>query len=68
MADAPAQPPEPAVGFLLVSVYTQIEPALNRLVSLGLGGTPSRITLSVGTQMAVVHDPNGVTVELIDIP
>ena len=68
MADAPAQPPEPAVGFFLVSVYTQIELTLNRLVSLGLGGTPSRITLSVGTQMAVVHDPNGVTVELIDIP
>ncbi len=68
MADAPPQPPEPAVGFLLVSVYTQIEPTLHRLVSLGLGGTPSRITLSVGTQMAVVHDPNGVAVELIDIP
>ena len=68
IADAPTQPPEPAIGFLLVSVYTQIEPTLSRLESLGLGGTPSRITLSVGTQMAVVHDPNGVAVELIDIP
>jgi hypothetical protein len=68
IADAPTQPPEPAVGFLLVSVYTRIEPTLSRLASLGLGGTPSRITLSVGTQMAVVHDPNGVAVELIDIP
>jgi catechol 2,3-dioxygenase-like lactoylglutathione lyase family enzyme len=68
IADTPPQPAEPAVGFLLVSVYTQIEPTLGRLASLGLGGTPSRITLSVGTQMAVVHDPNGVAVEIIDIP
>jgi hypothetical protein len=68
MAEAPTPPPEPAIGFFLVSVYTQIEPTLARLSSLGLGGTPNRITLSVGTQMAVVHDPNGVAVELIDIP
>jgi catechol 2,3-dioxygenase-like lactoylglutathione lyase family enzyme len=68
IADEPVQPPEPAVGFFLVSVYTQIEPTLKRLDSFGLGGTPTRITLSVGTQMAVVHDPNGVAVELIDIP
>jgi catechol 2,3-dioxygenase-like lactoylglutathione lyase family enzyme len=68
MADAPEQPTEPAIGFFLVSVYTQMEPTLHRLASLDLGGTPSRITLSVGTQMAVVHDPNGVAVELIDIP
>jgi glyoxylase I family protein len=68
IADAPAPPPEPAVGFFLVSVYTRVEPTLSRLASLGLGGTPTRITLSVGTQMAVVHDPNGVAVELIDIP
>ena len=68
IADAPVQPPEPAVGFFLVSVYTQMEPTLHRLNALGLGGTPTRITLSVGTQMAVVHDPNGVAVELIDIP
>jgi glyoxylase I family protein len=68
ITDAPTQSPEPAVGFFLVSVYTQIEPTLSRLASLGLGGTPSRIKLSVGTQMAVVHDPNGVAVELIDIP
>ena len=68
IADAPTPSSEPAVGFFLVSVYTQIQPTLSRLASLGLGGTPSRITLSVGTQMAVVHDPNGVSVELIDIP
>ncbi len=68
MADAPEQPTEPAIGFFLVSVYTQMEPTLHRLASLDLGGTPTRITLSVGTQMAVVHDPNGVAVELIDIP
>jgi catechol 2,3-dioxygenase-like lactoylglutathione lyase family enzyme len=66
MADAPTPPSEPAIGFFLVSVYLQIEPALARLASLSLGGTPARISLEGGVQMAVVHDPNGVTVELID--
>ena len=62
----PAPPSEPAIGFFLVSVYLQIEPALARLASLSLGGTPARISLEGGVQMAVVHDPNGLTVELID--
>lgn len=30
ITDAPAPPAEPAVGFFLVSVYTQIEPTLSR--------------------------------------
>jgi catechol 2,3-dioxygenase-like lactoylglutathione lyase family enzyme len=67
MADAAAPAPEPAVGFLLVSVYLEVEATLARLHSLGLGGPPTRITLDVGVQMAVVHDPNGVAVELIDL-
>ena len=66
MADAPAPLSEPAIGFFLVSVYLQIEPTLARLASLSLGGIPARISLEGGVQMAVVHDPNGVTVELID--
>ncbi|MGO8863579.1 MAG: VOC family protein [Acidimicrobiales bacterium] len=67
MADAPTPSSEPAIGFLLVSVYLHIEPTLARLASTGLGGTPARISLDGGVQMAVVHDPNGVTVELIDL-
>jgi catechol 2,3-dioxygenase-like lactoylglutathione lyase family enzyme len=67
MTDPSPLAPEPAVGFLLVSVYLDVETTLTRLGSLGLGGTPSRITLDVGVKMAVVHDPNGVAVELIDL-
>jgi catechol 2,3-dioxygenase-like lactoylglutathione lyase family enzyme len=67
ITDAPPLPAEPAVGFFLLSVYTKVESTLSRLASLGLGGTPTRITPSVGAQMPVVHDPNGVAVELIDI-
>jgi catechol 2,3-dioxygenase-like lactoylglutathione lyase family enzyme len=67
MADAVTPPPEPAVGFLLVSVHLHVAPTLARLETLGLGGAPTRISLAVGVQMAVVHDPNGVAVELIDL-
>ena len=67
IADAGAWSEGPAVGFLLVSVYLKVEPALGRLASLGLGGAPTRISLDGGVQMAVVHDPNGVAVELIDL-
>lgn len=65
--DAGGPRPEPAVGFFLVSVYLSIGPALARLASLGLGGEPVSITLPVGVRMAVVHDPNGVAVELFDL-
>jgi catechol 2,3-dioxygenase-like lactoylglutathione lyase family enzyme len=65
--DARGSKQEPAVGFFLVSVYLAIDPALARLHALGLGGQPTRISLPAGVQMAVVHDPNGVAVELIDL-
>ncbi len=58
----------PRVGFFLVSVYLEVESTLARLEELGLGGRPTRITLAQGVHMAVVHDPNGVAVELIDLP
>jgi hypothetical protein len=57
----------PAVGFFLVSVFIDVEAALHRLSELGLGGTPRRIELPGPVVMAVVEDPNGVTVELIDL-
>ena len=60
-------PKDPAVGFFLVSVYTGIEAVLERLGALGLPGARSRIELAAGVQMAVLVDPNGVRVELIDL-
>lgn len=52
-------------GFLLLSIMTDLSAALARLDALGLGGTPRRIAVS-GIDMAVVVDPNGVQVELVD--
>ena len=60
-------PAEPTEGFFLVSVYTDIEAALERMAALGFGGAESRIELDVGVKMAVLLDPNGVRVELIDL-
>lgn len=58
--DAPA-----SSGFLLLSVMTEVETVLARLRELRLGGTPRRVEVS-GVGMAVVTDPDGVLVELID--
>jgi catechol 2,3-dioxygenase-like lactoylglutathione lyase family enzyme len=63
---SPAEPDGPAtVGFLLLSIVTDLGATLGRLAGLGLGGTPRRIEVS-GVAMAVVADPDGVLVELID--
>ncbi len=63
----PERPPTgPAVaGVLLLSVITDLDGALGRLASLGLGGTPRRIKVA-GVGLAVVSDPDGVRVELVD--
>jgi glyoxylase I family protein len=64
--DAAAPAPAPATsGFLLLSVFTDVSAVLERLAALGLGGEPRRIEAS-GVAMAVVTDPDGVRVELID--
>jgi glyoxylase I family protein len=55
----------PRTGFLLLSFMVDLEATLQRLDGLGLGGEPRRIVAS-GVAMAVVHDPDGTTVELID--
>ena len=69
LGEAPDPPstatPTPPRGFLLVSVMTPLDDALRRLAALGLGGAPRRIDAS-GVAMAVVTDPDGVAVELID--
>ena len=59
------EPAPPRAGFLLLSVMTDVEAALERLAALGLGGKPRRIEVS-GIAMAVVRDPDGVEVELVD--
>lgn len=55
----------PRSGFLLLSVFTDVAAALGRLADLGLGGPPRRVEVS-GVAMAVVRDPDGVLVELVD--
>ena len=60
-----AMPHGPTSGFFLLSVVTDVNAALARLDRLGLGGTPRR-TRAYGVDMAVVVEPSGVRVELID--
>lgn len=55
----------PAAGFFLLSLFADLDEVLPRLVALGVGGVPRVITVS-GIRLAVVHDPNGVRVELMD--
>ncbi len=55
----------PRYGFLLLSVLVDVEDALARLGALGLGGEPRR-TVVADVAMAVVVDPDGVPVELVD--
>jgi catechol 2,3-dioxygenase-like lactoylglutathione lyase family enzyme len=52
-------------GVLLLSIMTDLDAALARLDALGLGGTPRRVAVS-GIAMAVVVDPDGALVELVD--
>jgi catechol 2,3-dioxygenase-like lactoylglutathione lyase family enzyme len=60
-----AAPRSRSTGFLLVSIMTDVDSTLGRLVSLGLGGDPRRINVS-GVAMCTVVDPDGVVVELIE--
>jgi catechol 2,3-dioxygenase-like lactoylglutathione lyase family enzyme len=62
-------PPDtgPRAGFFLLSFYVDLGTTLARLAGLDLGGEPRVIEVH-GVRMAVVTDPNGVRVELIDLP
>lgn len=63
-----ADPAGPArAGLLLVSVMADVDDVLARLAGLGLGGPPRRIETQ-GVAMAVVVDPDGTLVELVDTP
>ena len=69
--DGVTDPPEagasgpPASGFFLVSLHADLDVVLARLAALGVGGEPSMIEVS-GVRLAVVTDPDGVKVELMD--
>ena len=67
LAPAPPRPPGPTVGFLLVSLFADLDEVLPRLAALGVGGAPRLITV-YSVRLAVVEDPNGVRVELMDLP
>jgi len=55
-----------SAGFFLVSLYCDLDSTLDRLAEIGLV-PESRITVH-GVGMAVVRDPDGTRVELIDLP
>jgi catechol 2,3-dioxygenase-like lactoylglutathione lyase family enzyme len=56
---------KPVEGFFLLSLYAELDAVLPRLAALGVGGEPT--VEAVGpVRLAVVHDPNGVRVELMD--
>ncbi len=55
----------PASGFFLVSLHAELDAVLPRLAGLGVGGEPKLIEVS-GVRLAVVTDPDGVKVELMD--
>jgi glyoxylase I family protein len=66
-APAGAASAGPAVGFFLLSLYADLDEVLPRLAARGLGAEPT--VQAVGpVRLAVVHDPNGVRVELMDSP
>ncbi len=58
-------PASPAEGFFLVSLYADLDTVLPRLARLGVGGEPVVAAVS-GVRLGIVHDPNGVRVELMD--
>jgi catechol 2,3-dioxygenase-like lactoylglutathione lyase family enzyme len=66
-ATAAVPPPVPDQGFFLVSLHADLDDVLPRLAALGVGSEP--VVRAVGpVRLAVVHDPNGVKVELMDTP
>jgi hypothetical protein len=63
----PTEVTSPATGFFLLSLFADLDAVLPRLADLGVGGVPKVIDVQ-GVRLAVVHDPNGVRVELMDSP
>jgi lactoylglutathione lyase len=66
VAEGPPASPRRS-GFLLLSFFVDVEAALGRLASLGLGGSPRRVTQPTPNgpvTIATVRDPDGVLVLL----
>jgi catechol 2,3-dioxygenase-like lactoylglutathione lyase family enzyme len=61
-------PGTPRRGAFLVSFQMPVEPALERLHALGLGGTPRRVPVPGGGIAATVVDPDGTVIELLGQP
>jgi catechol 2,3-dioxygenase-like lactoylglutathione lyase family enzyme len=57
--------PRPAEGFFLLSLFADLDEVLPRLASLGVGGEAKVVDLGP-TRLAVVYDPDGIRVELMD--
>jgi len=68
---SPLTPPAPAAapvgGFFLLSFNVDVTATLARLAELDVGGEVVEIS-TYGVRMAVVTSPDGVRVELIDLP
>lgn len=66
---APVQTGGPALGFFLISLQRDVEPALARLAEMGFTAGVRRISMPAPggrtVQMAVVTAPDGIRVELI---
>lgn len=70
-SDVDKQPPVPAGprrGLYLISFVLPVQETLDRLASLGLGGTPRVMATPSGNLSATVTDPDGVLVEVLDRP
>ena len=50
---------------MLLSLHADLDAVLPRLAALGVGGEPV-VAAVAGVRLAVVRDPNGVQVELMD--
>jgi glyoxylase I family protein len=61
----PSAPGSNVEGFFLLSLFADLDEVLPRLAKLGVAG--EAVVAALGpTRLAVVHDPNGVRVELMD--
>lgn len=64
----PSVPEGPRRGLYLISFVLPVQATLERLASLGLGGTPRIMRPPSGNLSATVTDPDGVLVEMLDKP
>lgn len=66
MASQPEHSGVPERGACLVSFVVPVREVLDRLASLGVGGSPRVMPTPTGGLAATVVDPDGVVVELLD--